>query len=32
MKTVLITGTDRNIGLETARQIFTDGYYDHLKP
>jgi NAD(P)-dependent dehydrogenase (short-subunit alcohol dehydrogenase family) len=30
MKTVLITGANKSIGFETARQLLTDGYYVYL--
>jgi len=30
MKTVLITGANKSIGLETARQLLTKGYYVYL--
>jgi NAD(P)-dependent dehydrogenase (short-subunit alcohol dehydrogenase family) len=30
MKKVLITGANKNIGLETARQLLQQGYYIYL--
>ncbi|HEY0176476.1 MAG TPA: SDR family NAD(P)-dependent oxidoreductase, partial [Pedobacter sp.] len=30
MKTVLITGANKSIGFETARQLLQNGYYVYL--